>query len=243
MIKSLFFVLRIAIAWFLVVLLAAAVWSNLPLLGRLDWPITIAGMITMALVVAGALSHLARVQLIAGSNEKAALANRQRRQIEIPLEAGEAFDLLDAAIRELPRIEQVESARDSLQVRAKVGRPDSRGERPLGRWNPLSWFGTPRNQVLGCELVTGAGDVVRAGGRVVKNVAGFDVTRLMVGAWGTLGALTEVTVRLRARPEVDEVMVNPVAGAVSGVLPDQAAAAAPARRASSPTSSRIFRWS
>jgi hypothetical protein len=147
-IKSLFFVLRIAIAWFLVVMLAAAVWNNIPLLGRLDWPITIAGLITMALVVAGALSHLARVQLIAGSNDKAALANRQRRQIEIPLEAGEAFDLLDAAVRELPRIEQVESARDSLQVRAKVGRPDSRGERPLGRWNPLSWFGTPRNQLL-----------------------------------------------------------------------------------------------
>src|SRR5690242_20417462 len=113
-IKSLLFVLRIAIAWFLVVLLASAVWNNIPLLGRLDWPITIAGLITMALVVAGALSHLARVQLIAGSNDKAALANRQRRQIEIPLEAGEAFDLLDAAIRELPRIEQVESARDSL---------------------------------------------------------------------------------------------------------------------------------
>ena len=71
-------------------------------------------------------------------------------------------------------------------------------------YGPLaSAYGTPRNQVLGCELVTGAGDVVRAGGRVVKNVAGFDITRLMVGAWGTLGAITEVTVRLRARPEAD----------------------------------------
>ncbi len=147
-IKSLFFVLRIAIAWFLVVLLAAAIWNNIPLLGQLDWPITIAGMLTMALVVAGAMSHLGRVQLITGRLDKAALANRQRRQIEIPLEAGEAFDLLDAAIRELPRIEQVESARDSLQVRAKVGRPANHGERPLGRWNPLSWFGTPRNQLL-----------------------------------------------------------------------------------------------
>jgi signal transduction histidine kinase len=151
-IKSLFFVLRIAVAWLLVVLLATAIWNNIPLLGRLDWPITIASIVTMALVVAGALSHLARVQLIAGRIDKAALANRQRRQIEIPLEAGEAFDLLDAAIRELPRIEQVESARDSLQVRAKVGRPENHGERPLGRWNPLSWFGTPRNQLLATVL-------------------------------------------------------------------------------------------
>ena len=71
-------------------------------------------------------------------------------------------------------------------------------------YGPLaSAYGTGRNQVLGCEVVTGAGDIVRAGGRVVKNVAGFDVTRLMVGAWGTLGAITEVSVRLRARPEVD----------------------------------------
>ena len=148
MIKSVFFVLRIALAWLVAVFLAAAIWSNLPLIGWIEWPIVVAGMITMALVVAGALSHLGRVRLIAGHIDKAALANRQRRQVEIPFEAGEAFDLLDAAIRELPRIEHVESARDSLQVRAKVGRPDNYGERPLGRWNPLLWFGVTRNQIL-----------------------------------------------------------------------------------------------
>ncbi|MGH8076277.1 MAG: sensor histidine kinase [Lysobacter sp.] len=148
MFKSLFFVLRIAIAWLIAVLLAGAIWDELPLLGRFEWPIVIAGMVTMALVVAGAFSHLGRVRLISGRNDKAALANRQRRQVEIPFEAGEAFDLLDAAIRELPRIAQVESARDSLQVRAKVGRPDIEVERPGGRWNPLSWFGVPRNQIL-----------------------------------------------------------------------------------------------
>ncbi|MDE3127945.1 MAG: FAD-binding protein [Gemmatimonadota bacterium] len=67
-------------------------------------------------------------------------------------------------------------------------------------------FGTPRDQLLGVEFVTGAGDVVRAGGRVVKNVAGFDLARLVTGAWGTLGAITEVTVRLRARPAGDETL-------------------------------------
>ena len=65
-------------------------------------------------------------------------------------------------------------------------------------------FGTPRDNVLGVEAVTGTGDVVRAGGRVVKNVAGFDLTRLFTGAWGTLAVITEATVRLRARPERDE---------------------------------------
>ena len=148
MIKSLSFVLRIAIAWLLAIFLVAGIWAQLPLLGRLEWPIAIAGMATMALVVAGALSHLGRVRLIAGTIDKDALDNRQRRQVEIPFEAGEAFDLLDAAIRELPRVQQVESARDSLQVRAKVGRATRDGELPGGRWNPLSWFGTPRNQIL-----------------------------------------------------------------------------------------------
>ena len=143
-IRGLFFVLRIAGAWFLVIVLAALAWSEIPWLGRFDWPITIAGILTMTLIVAGALSHLARVRLIAGHLDDGALVNRQRRQIEIPLEAGEAFDLLDAAIRELPRVEQVESARGSLLVRARVCRAANHGER---RWNPLSWFGTPRNEL------------------------------------------------------------------------------------------------
>jgi glycolate oxidase FAD binding subunit len=65
-------------------------------------------------------------------------------------------------------------------------------------------FGAPRDNVLGLEAVTGTGDIVRGGGRVVKNVAGFDLVRLFTGAWGTLGALTEVTVRLRALPAADE---------------------------------------
>jgi glycolate oxidase FAD binding subunit len=70
-----------------------------------------------------------------------------------------------------------------------------------------SAFGTPRDHVLGCELVTGTGSVVRAGGRVVKNVAGFDLVRLSVGAWGTLGVITELSVRLRALPEVERTLV------------------------------------
>lgn len=75
-----------------------------------------------------------------------------------------------------------------------------------------SAFGTPRDHVLGCEFVSGTGDVVRAGGRVVKNVAGFDLVRLVTGAWGTLGALTEITVRLRARPEEDVTLAVSVGG-------------------------------
>ncbi|HSQ30954.1 MAG TPA: FAD-binding protein [Gemmatimonadaceae bacterium] len=69
---------------------------------------------------------------------------------------------------------------------------------------PLAtFFGTPRDLVLGIEFVTGGATVARGGGRVVKNVAGFDITRLLTGSWGTLGVITEVTLRLHARPEAD----------------------------------------
>ena len=64
-------------------------------------------------------------------------------------------------------------------------------------------MGRPRDLVLGMECVDGRGRILRPGGRVVKNVAGFDLTRLMVGSWGTLGVITEVHLRLRARPAVD----------------------------------------
>lgn len=61
-------------------------------------------------------------------------------------------------------------------------------------------MGLPRDVVLGMEFVSGGSEVIRSGGRVVKNVAGFDLTRLMIGSWGTLGVITEATLRLRARP-------------------------------------------
>jgi glycolate oxidase FAD binding subunit len=68
-------------------------------------------------------------------------------------------------------------------------------------------MGAPRDNVIGMEFVTGDGQVVRSGGRVVKNVAGFDLTRLLIGSWGTLGVITEVTLRLRSLPEVRETLV------------------------------------
>src|SRR3546814_21192614 len=55
------------------------------------------------------------------------LRNRQRRQVEVPFPADEGFALVDAALRELPHVVDVESARDSLRVRAGTDRPDPYG--------------------------------------------------------------------------------------------------------------------
>lgn len=69
---------------------------------------------------------------------------------------------------------------------------------------PLSHStGGVRDIVLGLESISGNGIPSRGGGKVVKNVAGYDLVRLHTGAFGTLGVITEASLRLRALPEVD----------------------------------------
>ena len=78
----------------------------------------------------------------------------------------------------------------------------------MGESGPL-WmgYGELRNHVLGATVVTGDGRRLRLGGRVVKNVAGYDVLKTIVGSRGTLGIITSVCVRAFPEPEVDRVLV------------------------------------
>lgn len=150
MIRSLFFIVRLAAAWFGLFVLLALFAESVPALRHEDTgPLFVLAAVVVAIVITHAFSHLRRVRLIAGEVNAGTLSNRQRRQIELPFEADEAFDLLEAAVRELPRSYDLESARDSLQVRAKVHRPDSQGRHPL---SPVTlyhwWLGTSRNQLL-----------------------------------------------------------------------------------------------
>ncbi len=58
------------------------------------------------------------------------------------------------------------------------------------------YAGSVRDHVLGCRMINGRGEILDFGGRVMKNVAGFDASRLMVGAFGTLGILLEVSLKV-----------------------------------------------
>jgi glycolate oxidase subunit GlcD len=62
-------------------------------------------------------------------------------------------------------------------------------------------YGAPRDLLLGLGFVDGRGRLIRAGGKVVKNVAGYDMTRLIAGSAGTLGVITQVTLKTATRPE------------------------------------------
>ena len=61
--------------------------------------------------------------------------------------------------------------------------------------------GPVRDHVLGVQIIDGRGKPLRFGGKVIKNVAGFDVSRLLVGSYGTLGIMTEISLKVLPRPE------------------------------------------
>jgi glycolate oxidase FAD binding subunit len=64
--------------------------------------------------------------------------------------------------------------------------------------------GSVRDFVLGCKIINGKGEVLSFGGEVMKNVAGYDVSRLMAGAMGTLGVLLEVSLKVLPLPAVEQ---------------------------------------
>ena len=68
------------------------------------------------------------------------------------------------------------------------------------------WNGAVRDAVLGVKLLTGTGECLNFGGRVVKNVAGYDVSRLQAGALGSLGVITEVSLKLMPAPEASRTL-------------------------------------
>jgi len=72
-------------------------------------------------------------------------------------------------------------------------------------------YGTVRDHLLGTRTLGADGIVTRSGGRVVKNVTGFDLHKLHVGAFGSLGIVTEASFKLRPRPEISAVFAFPCA--------------------------------
>src|SRR5215469_16053798 len=79
--------------------------------------------------------------------------------------------------------------------------------------------GAARDHFLGVSAASGRGETFKSGGRVVKNVTGYDLCKLMAGSWGTLAAMTEVTIKVLPRPETEQTLL------VRGLDPARAVAA------------------
>jgi glycolate oxidase FAD binding subunit len=83
--------------------------------------------------------------------------------------------------------------------------------------------GSARDHILGIEAVTGRGDLVKSGGRVVKNVTGYDLSKLLTGSFGTLAALTQITIKVLPAAETEETIL--VSGTDDAVAVDLMSAA------------------
>ncbi len=79
--------------------------------------------------------------------------------------------------------------------------------------------GAARDAMLGLRFVDGTGRVLRNGGRVMKNVTGYDLVKLLAGSHGTLGVMTEVSLKLQSMPEVERTLI------IDGLSPELAVSA------------------
>jgi len=115
-----------------------------------------------------------------------------------------------------------------------------------GSGGPLAaHFGPARDHVLGLTMVAGDGTVTRLGGRVVKNVAGFDLAKLVVGGGGAFGVIAQAHLRLRARPRADRsaVWTGTRAWAAEAAASALAAGATPAAlEVAGPALARALGW-
>src|SRR5215475_2123612 len=87
--------------------------------------------------------------------------------------------------------------------------------------------GAARDHFLGVTAVTGRGETIKSGGRVVKNVTGYDLCKLLAGSWGTLAAMTDITMKVLPKPETEATVL------VAGLDDAQACAAMAAAMGSS----------
>ena len=69
------------------------------------------------------------------------------------------------------------------------------------------FYGTARDMLLGIKAVSPSGDIVSFGGKTMKNVSGYDMTKLMIGTWGGLGIITEITTKLLPLPEASATLL------------------------------------
>ncbi len=110
--------------------------------------------------------------------------------VEAGITLAEVARALDAEGQRL----EIDAPRPDRATIGGVYATNSTGPRRLG-------WGRPRDQIIGIGFVTADGNLVKGGGRVVKNVAGYDLPKLLTGSMGSLGVISHVTLKVRPKPE------------------------------------------
>lgn len=112
----------------------------------------------------------------------------------ITVEAGITLGRLRATLAEHGQVIRLESPNPDAASIGGLLATATTGPRRFG-------WGRPRDQIIGVGFVDAAGRLIRGGGRVVKNVAGYDLPKLLTGSRGTLGIIVEATLKVAPRPE------------------------------------------
>ena len=117
----------------------------------------------------------------------------------ITVEAGITAEALRQVLAEQNQRLQIDVPQADRATLGGVFATNTCGPRRFG-------LGRPRDQIIGVGFVTSEGALVKGGGRVVKNVAGYDFPRLLTGSLGTLGIIAQMTLKVRPLPEASAVL-------------------------------------
>ena len=131
--------------------------------------------------------------------------------LTVTVEAGMTFEQLGAILAEHGQFLPIDAPGQATiggALAAAAGGPSQHA------------YGLARDWLLGCRIAQADGVLVRGGGRVVKNVAGYDLPRLIVGSLGTLGVIVEATFKLTPLPATEETLlaVHPSLGATADAI-------------------------
>lgn len=137
-------------------------------------------------------------------------------EMVMTVQAGTPVDEVKAALSDARQMMAFEPM-DHRAIMGTVGEPTIGGVFAANVSGPRRFVGgAARDSLLGIRFINGRGEAIKAGGRVMKNVTGLDLVKLLAGSYGTLGFLTEVTFRVLPVPPAEATMV------ISG-LEDEAA--------------------
>jgi len=140
-----------------------------------------------------------RAGLVLGLSRMARLLEHEPGDLTATVEAGMTVAALQAALRTRGQWFSLDPpAVERATIGGVIAANASGSRRHL--------YGTPRDLLIGVTVVTGEGAVVRGGGKVVKNVAGYDLPKLFVGSFGTLGIIVQATLKLRPVPDAERLV-------------------------------------